>query len=246
MRGFTRRVVGGGLIIILLALSGMTPLHAIITSEALSQYVQKRVITHILKDPDIVTKDIQVKVKPENVDRVPKTATKFTVKIQEKATFGGNHILPVVFSDDSGKEIYQLPIHLHVNVFGKIFKASGQIEKGSIIDDSQVNQYYESINGLPQNRIRNLHEIVGYETMIALQDGSVITPYQIRRIPTIRSGQVISAKIQKRGFGLNIKVKAMENGYLGQRIKAKTLLDSGKMLEGTVINNETIEVNTLY
>ena len=70
--------------------------------------------------------------------------------------------------------------------------------------------------------------------------------YQIRRITTIRSGQVISAKIQKRGFGLNIKVKAMENGYLGQRIKAKTLLDSGKMLEGTVINNETIEVNTLY
>ncbi len=245
-RGVWKKIT---LITALLSSITVAQIHALtVTSEEISAYVQKRVIAHILKDPDITTKDIKIKVVPikAGLDKIPSKATQYRVKIQEKATFGGSHILPLVFSDADGAEFYQLPIHLLVTVFGKVFKANTKIEQGSIIDESQISQYYESINGLPENRIRKLEDIVGYECRISLYEGNPITPYQIRRIPAIRSGQVISAKIQKQGFSMIIKVKAVESGYIGQRIKAKTLLDSGKMVEGIVINNETIEVNTLY
>jgi len=237
------------LLVITLSLSVTLGIHATpITDNDISEKIKNSVIRHITQDPDIITRDIHIKVKSVEpyIQKIPENTTHYIVRIPEKARFGGSHILPVVFLDKLDREIFQLPVHFQVTVYGKVFKAIGPIEKGTILNPSQVQEAYESINGLPPNRIRHATDILGYESIVTLQDGIIITPYQIRRIPTIRSGQVISARIQKKGFNLTIAVKALENGFPGQKIKAKTLLDSGKILEGTVINNETIEVNSLY
>ncbi len=219
-----------------------------ISDNDINEKIKSSVVKHIIQDPDIITRDIQIKVKSVEpyIRKIPENTTRYIVRIPEKSKFGGSHVLPVVFFDKLDREIFQLPVHFQVIVYGKVFKAIGPIEKGTILNPSHVQEAYESINGLPENRIRHATDILGYETINTIHDGIVITPYQIRRIPTIRSGQAISARIQKRGFNLTITVKALENGFLGQKIKAKTLLDSGKILEGTVINNETIEVNSLY
>jgi len=238
------RILSGILVFLLCSPANVSAQKTLAEIESL---IRTQIIQYATQSPDITTKDVKVKILPlKNSDQFPYHASQISLKIPKKARLGGSQVFPLVFIDDKKIEIYQTQVNVDITIFGKVFKASERIEKGTILEPHLIDQSYESINSLPENRVRHIDEIMGSETTVSLYQGTPITPYQIRKVPLIRTGQIINARIQKQGFTITVKAKAIDRGFLGQKLQAKTLNYNGKLVEGTVINNETIEVNSLY
>lgn len=230
------------LFFILLFCGGIS--HAEINFDALSQDINQIIQNRTVAYRQVPSEDVTVTLTQGlRFKDIPQTASHYHLDIPDDARLGGRHVWQLHFYDDHDTQIRTLYVFATVDVMGNVIRAKRTIRPKTIIQLDDLKVERESILSVPANRYENLADVVGKQAVVYISRNSPITTLVAKEKPLIQYGQQIDVKIIKSGIQLKVKARALEDGYLGKTIRAQTLLENDKIIQGTVIDNETIEVN---
>ena len=192
-----------------------------------------------------VTENIHVKFKNANrMELISKKATQYELKLPRSGNLVGETIVPLIYFDNKNQEISQIELSVTVEIFGTIVRTKRNILKGEKITSEDVEVIYKSTQAEPRNHLEIQNQVLGSEATYALAKGTTLVPRMIKKLSLIKAGDIIYIIIKKEGLSIQIRAKAMESGGRGDRIRATTLLDTHKVLQGEVLDEQHIKISS--
>jgi len=145
-------------------------------------------------------------------------------------------LLPVTHENNISKETIKTPVQ-NLNE-SKVTQLEGVVAKrplsrGTVIKEEDVEiQLYPS-NILKDGHLKQIDDILGYETNQTIPKGTLISQNMLRPIILVRTGQIVTIYYDRKGFSIKNEGKALENGGLREKIKVK-LPNSGNTITAIV------------
>ena len=221
----------------------LTTLHAI-TLEETEKLVEKNIKTFLIqKMPFLRQEDITVNL--ENLKSIfPEDTfvTHFTLpELTKDKHLLGKTLIPIVFYQQT-KVLSKKRVIANSSAHTYFIQTTQKITKGMVIKHGQIEKKYLPILGNPKNGFHQLKNVLHKEAKVTLAKGTILTPYLIRPTPVIHKGDHISYVIKQDYFEIKGKGTALEDGYIGQKIRVKTLLDAQKKLTGVIVDANTVKL----
>lgn len=221
-------------------------IHAEINIDFLQSDIMQQIENRTVSYRQVPVEDVVVTLsQPIRFRDIPETATYYNLDIPESARLGGRHIWQLHFYDDQDTQLRTLYVFADVDIMGEVIRAKRTIQPKAIIQADDLMIKRESILSMLANRYDTIEDVVGKQAVVYISRNSPITTLVAKEKPLIEYGQRIDVKIIRNGIQIKVKARALENGYLGKTIRAQTLLKNDKIIQGTVIDNETIKVNSI-
>lgn len=124
----------------------------------------------------------------------------------------------------------------------KVPVLSMKANRGSVITDAQLEFVEMEADRIGDNIITEPEKIVGKQAVRTIQQGRKIYNNYVRDIPDVSKDSDVRMLFTKAGLKLTATGVSVEDGLIGQKIKVIND-ESGKMLFGTVIAKNTVEIN---
>ena len=173
---------------------------------------------------------------------VPKRRDKidFFITLIDTSKDRGKIELVVSASSDS-KRFFKVPVYFNVRVFEFV-----AITKRKIGRKQQISRENLFIARRDTTRMRgmafsSIDDLKGMTTIAAVQANTILTDHMVEIPPTIKQGSLVKLIVKRSGFEIVTKGLAQQTGYKGDVIKVKNV-NSKKMLYGTIINSDSINV----
>ncbi len=151
----------------------------------------------------------------------------------------GNSTLGITCNDQNPWTIY-IPIKTSGIQF--VVTAKQTLKRGDVISESDIILQEKNISLLQTGSFTTTEVVIGKRALKNIYKGAVINNTNIGEPYIIKKGQMLFIKAEKKGISVQLKAKALMNGKKGQRIKAINL-KSKRIIEGVVVNSNTIRVN---
>ncbi len=153
----------------------------------------------------------------------------------------GNVIFPILVSGaDGSRKIF---VRARVEVFKNIVIARRRIKRGEEIAVEDLALESRDIAVLPQKYFEDIVYVANTETKTSIPKNSTIFEWMIKEIPLVHRGDEVALLITAPNLMVKAKGMALEDGYLGKKIKVKVRRkDSKNILEGRLISSSEVEV----
>ena len=106
------------------------------------------------------------------------------------------------------------------------------LERGSLFDQSMIKLEMRT-GQLPQDAITELSQLARATAKRRLNPGSIVRFSDISIEPHVKAGQTVTLKVQRSQFTVTLDMLAVEDGYLGDRIKLQNQ-ESNEIVFATV------------
>ena len=144
-----------------------------------------------------------------------------------------------LFND--GQEVKKGQIRVKIAYFENVLIAADRIGRHQIINHENCISKRMEITSLTSRPLTSENSLADLWSKRAIRKGQILSSGSVEKIPTILSGQGISILYKSAILEISAKGKAMESGYVGEKIKIKNE-QSKKILTGTIVDSETVEI----
>jgi flagella basal body P-ring formation protein FlgA len=211
---------------------------------SVEQIAREQAIKKMKRDyPFLKEKDIVVRL--PGVDEfasLPKMIASFDFDVLSISNLLGKTSIVINFFDKEGSFVRRSRLNFDVDASSDVLVAARDLKRGDIVSQKDVTSVYESLYAVPVPRIQSVDDALGKEVNYSLLKGTVLTQSQLRAVPLIHRGDNVSVFFKSGALELSVRGEALEDGQKGQSVRVKTLLDSHKIVEGTVLDEERISV----
>ena len=141
-----------------------------------------------------------------------------------------------------GTNPWSLHVPVTISVFKKVLVASRQLQKGTVLTESDIKLKKIDLAKLHYGFFEQLKQGTGKKLKKRILAGAVLTPAMLKNPQLIRRGQQINIMAQSGRMMVRMKGKALANGAVGERIKVMNV-KSRKKLEGVVTSSGEVNVD---
>ncbi len=115
------------------------------------------------------------------------------------------------------------------------------VRKGERIYPWQVSFERKYLKTCPRTGVPEGNEVLNYVALRDLKKGEILKLSYLRRVPLVKRGERVSVIFRSGSIEISFYGEALQNGYIGDRIRVKSL-NSGKILIGEVVSEGTVLV----
>jgi len=127
-----------------------------------------------------------------------------------------------------------------VRRFKDVFVAARLIKPKDVITEDMIRKEEREITNI-SGYITEREKIVGNSAGRMIQEGNMILLNNIKELPLINFGDIVSLIKNGNGFSIKARAMAVSTGYKGKKISVRNL-SSNKIIEGIVIDRGVVEV----
>jgi len=146
----------------------------------------------------------------------------------------------IIKSEKSGSKRFRL--YADVEVTYEILQSSRPLKRNEIIQESDVEWTQVSTRRLLRNVVTQLDDAVGQRITRNLDEGEMISPYMLKKVPLVKRGDRIILIAQKGALRVTAPGVARQNGFINSTVKVENI-HSRKIITGTVVNAKTVKVD---
>lgn len=197
-------------------------------------------------NPFLCSSDIRIEIRnADEIALIPTAATRCELEIRPKANLLGESSLPLWFYNSNNKKIEKTQVYVKTIASTQFIRSRHMLKKGQRLNADDFDYVYEEMNGKPQNTVTTLNVLIGKEAYSTIPAKVIITDHLIRSIPDIRINDTIAIIIEKNNVQIIAKGQALDDGYIGDKIRVRSLMKDAKILTGEIIDANTIRVQVV-
>jgi flagella basal body P-ring formation protein FlgA len=157
-----------------------------------------------------------------------------------KPPFGEPQLFEIRFEDQQ-QMAQQLQVSCQVNPLPRILTVKYIIPKGQVLKAEDL--AWLQVRDLPSQAapVERPELVVGQETTRLLRPEEAISAADLRSVPLVRSGDIVTVYSRQRGIVARIEAKAASSGAMGELVELVTL-DRREKLQAQVIGFHEVEV----
>ncbi len=173
---------------------------------------------------------------------VPKRRDKidFYITLIDTTKDRGKIELVVSASSDS-KRFFKVPVYFNVRVFEFVAITKRKMRRKQQITRENIFIARRDTTRMRGMAFSSIDDLKGMTTIAPVQANTILTDHIVEIPPTIKQGSLVKLIVKRSGFEIVTKGLAQQTGYKGDVIKVKNV-NSKKMLYGTIINSDSINV----
>ena len=194
--------------------------------------------------PSLVAEDISVSIKNEQALALfSDNAESFSLVFPRRSTVLGRTAIPFHFLDKKGDVMHKMKVITEVDAKSTFYRTTRRIRRGEVLTTHDVEAVSLSIQGRTHKRIRHLSDLVGQMAKSSIVSEKVLFSYMLDDVPDVRKGTPVRVIIQKNDFELKIKGHVLDDGTIGDIVRVRTKLESNRVLQGEVVDEQTVRYN---
>lgn len=205
--------------------------------DGITKSVQERVAEQA---PHLGQLSVKVKIAPADV---PLILTAVGGKYEVgggQSPWTGDQLYAVRFVDREGKQ-HQVRVNCLITPVPRLLVTTRPIPRGTALRESDLTwDQVERAADAPTS-VDRLELVIGQETIRALKKGDPITRSDIRNVPLVRSGDIVTVMSRRPGIVIRMEAKSQGDGALGETVTL-TLLDRRQKLTAVVTGYHEAEV----
>lgn len=125
-------------------------------------------------------------------------------------------------TDRSG-EPRQVYVPCALSVSPRVLSVRAPIERGSVVQEQDLVWIQVAPDAMQADMLDRIETAAGREAVRGLKPGMPLRAADIRQVPLVRSGEIVTIFVRRRGFTIKTDAKARGTGGLGEVITAATL-----------------------
>ncbi|HLJ12168.1 MAG TPA: flagellar basal body P-ring formation chaperone FlgA [Planctomycetaceae bacterium] len=146
--------------------------------------------------------------------------------------WSGQQTFRAVFYERQGRR-HEFPVICQVTPLPNVLVPTANLPKGHVVRAEDVSWKQQPVTTAAGTYVDHEEMVVGQETKRSLRAGEPISTVDIRGVPLIRRGDIVSIVARSHGIVVRTDGKALADGSLGQSIKLVSL-DGRRELSGRV------------
>jgi flagella basal body P-ring formation protein FlgA len=136
--------------------------------------------------------------------------------------WSGEQAFRAGFYDKQGKRT-EFQVVCRVRPLPQVLVPTATLPKGHVVRPDDVSWKQQPATATLANYVDRAELVVGQETRRTLRAGEPIATVDVRGIPLVRRGDIVTVVARSRGIVIRTDAKAMADGSLGQPIKLMSL-----------------------
>lgn len=191
----------------------------------LEDLISKAVVRYVAeRAPELGNLTVAVHLSSEQASAIASAVGQRFELAGGKAPWTGAQTFNVQFTDRQGKQ-REIPVACQVETLPRVLVLRFNVSRGHVLQADDVT--WKQL-GAPAEKdkvagLNRLEAVMGQETKRALRAGEPITAQDIRGIPLIRRGDIVTVVSRLGGITVRMEAKAESEGTLGQPVKLVSL-----------------------
>jgi flagella basal body P-ring formation protein FlgA len=180
------------------------------------------------------------RLEDEHIYRLSGSASpKFTIR-GGKPPFNQPQEYEVNFNDRDGRP-QRITVLAQVRPLPKVVVARRPVEKGAVLEADDLEAVYPEANKTRSGDFEKLETLIGLETTRSLRAGEPLVKDDLRSVPLIRSGDVVTVYSRRGGITVRTEARARGTGAAGEIVSLVSLDGRGKY-QGRVTGYHAAEI----
>ncbi len=180
----------------------------------------------------------QFRIEPKGI-KIPKEAV-YKIKFFSSPHIGSNFIVLAFYRDNI--KIATVRLWGYVDAKVPVVVTVRPISSREIIKKQDIALRYKLLSRLPQDAITDIVEVIGKQTRISLNPGTVLRRAYIDSPVLVKIDQEVEIIARGRYFVVKAKGRALQNGRKGDIIRVRNL-SSKRIIWAKVIAPQKVEVS---
>ena len=140
----------------------------------------------------------------------------------------------------SGKP-WKIYIPIQVKVFGPTVISKQPLPRGTFLSEADLELANREISSAMHGYFTSLSDIKGMVLKYSVAQGQIIGPGTLKPHHLVKRGDIVTVIAETNGLQIQLKGKALMNGYHGQSIRVKNTR-SNRILQGEVVAARTVRI----
>lgn len=140
-----------------------------------------------------------------------------------------------------GKPVDEGQVRVKIEYFQKVMVATDRIRRHQPVTSDKVTIKRMETTSLTVRPLTLDDSISGMWAKRDIRKNQIISSSLIEKIPAIQTGRGVAILYKKSGLEITARGAAMEDGYIGERIKVQNN-QSKKVISCVVMDNETVQI----
>lgn len=156
----------------------------------------------------------------------------------------GRKVLEIicVYDDQGARKTEQVKASVHIELEQLLPILKTAKSQGSIIDHSDLDLKWVTLNRMNADAITEVKEIVNKRVRTSLHPGAHISPKSLEVPALVKRGTAVRVLISRNGLNVSGEAKAMASGAMGDMVKV-FYVSTKKSLQAKVIGENLVEVS---
>ncbi len=147
--------------------------------------------------------------------------------------------LPVKIKRSDGRYSNSV-VSLKVKLYKNIYTAIKVIQKGDVIDVSDLMFLETNISGLRSDPILDFSETKSYRAKFTIKDGTIIEANIVEELPLILIGDIVKAIKETGSVKISFDAKSKDDGKIGEIIRVQR--EDGKIFKAKIESKEIVKI----
>ncbi len=235
------------LITLILTLSVPTLIFGMPFAEVQQNFKDKALPLVLSKREFASPHDVQIQIlNAEQIANEARRAATCNIHIEPGADLIGKTVLFVDFYDENQVLIKKSKLWSQVSVYSNFLKTKHLIQKDQVITSKDVVVSYEDDYAKPIKAFHSLDEIGNKVTAATLGPNVYLATFMVKNPIIIHRGDTVDAILVGDHVEVKIRVIALEEGCVHEKIKLRRSLRDHKTLEGEIIDSQTVRIAAVY
>jgi flagella basal body P-ring formation protein FlgA len=174
------------------------------------------------KAPQLGHVQVELKLTPKQIGLLTAAASARVEISGGREPWQGRQAFRAEFSDRPGHPTAML-IECRVVPLPQVLVAAAVLPKGHVVGPNDVTWKQPSTGQATESFLDREELVIGQETKRQLRAGEPIAAVDIRGVPLVRRGDIVTVVARNQGVVVRIDAKAQADGSLGEPIKLLTL-----------------------
>ena len=173
---------------------------------------------------------------PETIE-IPRGNVDLKILPRKYSTFIGPTTIPlnIYINNELFKTLY---INCNISVYQKIPISTRQIQRGEIIQISDIKFVEKDLALLPQSTLLSQEEVIGMQALRHFPSDSFFLGNQLSKPPLIKKRQPVIIEIEGKNFRITAKGQSLEDGAKGDIIKVVNMTSQKEIFAQVIEANK--------
>ena len=136
---------------------------------------------------------------------------------------------------------WKIHVSVQIKVFGPAVISKQSLPRGTILSAEDLSIARRDISSALHGYFKSIKEVEGMELQRSMGQGQVIGPKSVKPRHLVKRGDIVTVIAETNGLHIQIKGKALMNGYHGQSIRIKNTR-TNRVLQGEVVAARTVRI----
>ncbi len=189
---------------------------------------------------DLNEYDIEIELRSNHFNTESLDFDSLTIKPMSQSKPRGLLSFKVALFNE-GQIIKEGQTRVKVAYFEEVLIAADRIGRHKIINSENCISKRMETTSLTSNPLTSENSLAELWAKRSIKKGQILSSGSVEKIPTILTGQGVSILYKSSILEISAKGKAMESGYVGDKIRIKND-QSKRILTGTIVDGETVKI----